>query len=238
MFRVYTPEPCSINTTLLLSNEASQHILTVLRHKIGDFITVFNGQGGEYTAVITDIHKKNAVVKLTEFFDISRESDCNIHLFHGMARGEKMDWIIQKATELGVQEFTPLKTEKCQVKLARERVEKKLEHWQRIIVHSSEQCGRNHLMVLHPILECRTAMEKQASNLKVICEPSWPDTLPSAPITTPISLFIGGESGFSPPELEAAQACQMHACSLGPRILRTETAAIVAVTRLQYYTKV
>jgi 16S rRNA (uracil1498-N3)-methyltransferase len=215
MFRVYTPDHCALDTFLLLSNEASQHILKVLRHQIGDVITLFNGQGGEYTALITDIQKKNAVVKLTEFFDISREAPCFIHLFHGMARGEKMDWIIQKATELGVQEFTPLKTEKCQVKLTGERAEKRLEHWQRIIVHSSEQCGRNQLMKLHPIVECKTAME-QRGYYPIICEPRWPDTLPTTPINTPMALFIGGESGFS------------------PRILRTETAAIVAVTRLQY----
>ena len=234
MFRVYTPENCSLNTTLVLSNESSQHILKVLRHQIGDSITLFNGQGGEYKGLITDIQKKNAIIELTEFFDISRESPCAIHLFHGMARGEKMDWIIQKATELGVQEFTPLKTEKCQVKLTGERAEKRLEHWQRIIIHSSEQCGRNQLMKLNPILECKTAMEQQDSSVQIICEPSWPDALPIASIEKPISLFIGGESGFSPQELVWAKARQIHSCSLGPRILRTETAAIVAVTRLQY----
>lgn len=231
MFRIYTPQPCALQASLVLSAEESNHILTVLRHQIGDRFTLFNGQGGEYTAVITDIQKKTAIIELTEFFDISRESPPAIHLFHGLARGEKMDWIIQKATELGVQTFTPLITEKCQVTLTTERTTKKMEHWRRIIIHSAEQCGRNQLMTLKPLLECQTAM-RLPFDIKLICEPRWPETQILTPTNAPIALFIGGESGFSASELALAQTQQLRGFSLGPRILRTETAAIVAVTRL------
>lgn len=235
MTRIYFPESCAPNATITLPTEASQHVLKVLRHQIGDSITLFNGDGGEYTAIITDIQQKKAVVHLTHFQDICRESPCKIHLFHGIARGEKMDWIIQKATELGVQQFTPIRTEKGQIKLDVARTQKKLEHWQRIVIHSSEQCGRNTIMQLHPVLDCQTAMGSASLGLNMICEPSWPDAIPTSLPATPFSLFIGGESGFSPKELEWAQEQKMLACSLGPRILRTETAAIVAVTRLQYH---
>ena len=232
--RIYVVDSLlSIGQTLALPKEASQHVLKVCRSRVGDAITLFNGRGGEYHAHLSAIEKQTAMVEIEAFNSIERENTLNIHLFHGIARGEKMDWIIQKATELGVTRFTPIKTQKCVVKLDEERAEKKHRHWQQIIIHSSEQCGRNTLMQLEEPISYSQAIAQPFEGKTLLCEPSWPNELLMNK-TAPIRLFIGGESGFSEEELKQAQRQSAKSLSLGPRILRTETAAIVAMTILTH----
>ncbi len=219
---------------MTLPKESMLHLVQVLRMKEGDSLTVFNGEGGEFSAVLSQVNNKTAHLEIKAHHSIERESPCLIHVCHGLAKGDKMDWIIQKAVEMGVTRFTPMKTDKCVIKLDSERAEKRTQHWQRIIESSSEQCGRNRLMQLDPIASAQTLLTSaDFSGLSVICDPnrsahSLPQSVPNG-----IRLFIGGESGFSQRELQWAQHTHIQTYSLGPRVLRTETAAIVAVTRLQ-----
>lgn len=229
--RIYVNEVLAVGKTICLPKEPSSHLLKVLRCVVGDACHLFNGEGSEYHARISCIEKSLAVVCIDTEFSVERENTTHIHLFHGIARGEKMDWIIQKATEMGVNELTPIYTQKNVVKFDADRSEKKQRHWQQIIIHSSEQCGRNRLMTLHAPMAFAKAIQQPFEGLSLLCEPSWPERK-SMHEHQSIRLFIGGESGFSSEELCLAQAQGFESFSLGPRILRTETAAIVAVSLL------
>ena len=143
--RIYQPEPLAIGQAFALNPNASSHIVRVLRLRPGALITLFNGEGGEYSAALTAIEKHQAIVKIKEFFAIERESPLKIHLGQGISRGEKMDFTLQKAVELGVTKITPLFTEHGNVKLTDDRLEKRLNHWRSIVISACEQCGRNRI---------------------------------------------------------------------------------------------
>ncbi len=234
--RFFLPIQGRVGADFLLPPALFQHVITVLRLKTGEPLIVFTNEGGEYTAILESVNKKSAVIRLITFHAIERESPTPIHLYQGLARGDKMDWILQKATELGVRQFTPILTKKSAVPLDPDRLTKKQIHWQNIIISSSEQCGRNRLMQLNPPTLFETAIQEPGFTL--LCEPSWPtQALCLPPPPAEIRLYIGGESGFSPAELALAQRQGVHSFALGPRILRTETAGIAAVACLQANTE-
>ncbi len=234
--RIYQPVPLALHATLKLDEKASHHLTRVLRFRVGDHLTVFNGMGGEYTAVITRMDKKGVDVSLTAFVDREIESPIRIYLAQGIARGEKMDFIVQKATELGVHAIVPLMTERCNVRLENEREEKRLRHWQLIAGNSCEQCGRNRLpQIMSPVL-----FEKWLPTVKAdqcfVLSPHVHNKLPATllPPQASIVLLIGPEGGLSDPEIEAAMRQGFLPLNLGPRVLRTETAPLAAIAILQY----
>src|SRR5581483_4142427 len=145
MTRIYQPIPLAVQTTVTLDSQASHHLARVLRAAVGEAVTVFNGEGGEYHGTIAHIDKKNVTVALSEFRARDTESPLNVTLAQGISRGEKMDYTIQKAVELGVNRIVPVLTERCTVKLDPERREKRWQHWQSIVVSAAEQSGRNRL---------------------------------------------------------------------------------------------
>ena len=140
---IHRTEPLSCDSSLDLDGSAARHLSSALRMKVGQEITLFNGQGGEYAATLTEVGKNKVSVKVVEYRDINRESALKVHLVIGVSRGERMDLIVQKATELGATEITPLFTERTEVKLNGERLEKKVRHWQQIAISACEQCQRN-----------------------------------------------------------------------------------------------
>jgi 16S rRNA (uracil1498-N3)-methyltransferase len=218
-----------------LAPEGLHYLLNVLRLKSGDPVIIFNGLGGEYQATLEVINKKRVVVHIEAFSEKEVESVLDIHLASGMLRGEKMDLIIQKAVELGVNTITPLYTQFSQGRDSQMRIAKRLQHWQGIVVSSCEQCGRNRLPNLSapmPFSQWLTTLPAIAH--KIISDPDQKTEIDlEIQKSSNIVLAIGPEGGFSTQEITAAKAAGFVAMWLGPRILRAETAAIAAVTVVQ-----
>jgi len=233
--RIFQNISLAINHTLCLSDPASHHVARVLRSKIGDTITLFNGQGGEYLCHITHIGKKQVTVTINEFIDRQTESPLELYLIQGISRGEKMDYTIQKAVELGVKKIIPLFTERSTVKLDKERREKRLLHWQSIAIAACEQSGRNTI----PDILLPESFENRLSSLNVdvgfVLSPHTHSPLSAITIqhNQRVALLIGPEGGLTHQEIQDALLSKFHPLSLGPRILRTETAAVAAITALQ-----
>ena len=234
--RIHTAQPLTIGESLTLEPTASRHLVSVLRLKVGDTITLFNGQGGEFSCTLEQCSPKKVTAKVHGFEDISRESPLNIHLGIGISRGDKMDWVIQKATEAGVTEITPLFTERTEVKLKGERAEKKIRHWQQVSASACEQCYRNQLPTLHsPITLNEWLREAQAEKKLVLHHRSQQtlSELSNQKAITSVALLIGPEGGLTTQEVELAEAAQFLSLTLGPRVLRTETAPIIAIGIIQ-----
>lgn len=231
--RIYHPAPLTVEQTLELTAEAANHVARVLRMPVAAELILFNGDGKQYSATISAIGKRNVQVKIHSVEYKSVESPLKIHLAQAVARAEKMDWILQKATELGVSSITPLLTERSGVKLDVERWEKRQQHWEAVIVSACEQCGRNQLPSVIQPQEFTTFITQQHIGTKLILAPEAAPPLPSAISEQTVTLLIGPEGGFSDHELKQAQQAGFNATLFGPRILRTETAAIAAVAALQ-----
>ena len=231
--RFYTPIELNENSSVDLPSEAAHHCAQVLRYRVGDQLVLFNGDGFDYLATVEQIEKKRCQVKLSNRIDPQNESPLNIHLFQGIARGDKMDLIIQKAVELGVREFTPLFTERCNVKLDGKRLDKKLQHWNKTIISACEQYGRAIIPKLHQPISLNKLKEIQ--NVSVYLEPAASKTFRDLHIQQSLQLMIGPEGGFSEKDINHLNAIQCEGVVVGPRILRTETAGLSAISILQSY---
>lgn len=235
--RIFQQTSFLVGDTLRLSDQASHHVARVLRSKINDDITLFNGQGGEYLSQITAIDKKYVTVTIKEFIDRQTESPLDLYLAQGISRGEKMDYTIQKAVELGVKKIIPLLTERSTVKLDSERREKRLLHWQAIAIAACEQSGRNRI----PEILLPQSFENGLSSIHVdvgfVLSPHMYNPLSEWTIqpNQRVALLIGPEGGLTHQEIQHAFLNKFYPLSLGPRILRTETAAVAAITALQCY---
>jgi 16S rRNA (uracil1498-N3)-methyltransferase len=237
MTRIFQSVPLKTQTLLTLDEAASHHLARVLRAKVGESITLFNGEGGEYQTTIHEITKKNIQVKIHSFIPDERESSLELYLAQGISRGEKMDYTIQKAVELGVKKIFPLLTERCNVKLDEDRREKRLQHWRSIIIGACEQSGRNRLPELFPAQTFQEFILKTSADWKFVLAPLAAQKLSSLaiPKTSSVVLCIGPEGGLSDSEIKQAEQQQFIPLNLGPRILRTETAAVAALATLQFH---
>lgn len=237
MTRVYQSQSLRVNTTIQLDEQASHHLSRVLRMEVGDKVTVFNGEGGEYEAVIRQINKKNIQVDILSFNAREAESPIHITLAQGLARGEKMDFIIQKAVELGVKSIVPLITERCNVRLDGAREEKRVQHWQAVAVSACEQSGRNYVPSVAAPVTLQNWLPQAKADKCFVLSPHVADKLPEQALKagTSIILLIGPEGGLSDAEVSAAQSNGFLPLNLGPRVLRTETAPLVSITMLQAY---
>ena len=211
----------------------AQPLARVLRMREKDPLTLFNGEGGQFLSHIVSIEKKRVIVKLGACSAKDLESPLQVHLGIALSRGERMDWIIQKATELGVYSISPVFSERSNVRLKDDRLEKKLSHWRQVAISACEQCGRNSVPQLDTALELTHWQQSvQADRRLVLHHRSSPA---SGPSNTPgsVALLIGPEGGLSEAEISAAEASGFEALSLGPRILRTETAPLAALAIIQ-----
>ncbi len=234
--RIYHPYTIDPSLPCKLTPEASHHLLKVLRFAIGDEIFIFNNTINEYRCTIEAIHGKLAIASITETSTPEVESPLKIHLAQGIARGDKMDWIIQKAVELGVAEITPIFTAHTQVKLTAQKQEKRMDHWQKVIISACEQSGRVKLPKLNePMkLDSWIWMEKPGTTLALATQGDTKlkdiaETCPEAPI----NIAIGPEGGFSQDENYLFEDNNCTLLKLGPRIMRTETAGLAAIAALQ-----
>jgi 16S rRNA (uracil1498-N3)-methyltransferase len=201
----------------------------------GDTLTLFNGDGGEYRAVLTEVQKKKAWAEVKVFDPREAELPFAVTLAQALPEGSKMDWIIEKAVELGVVAIQPMAARRCVVRLSAERAEKKLEHWNGIVVSASEQCGRNRLASVAMPVEFREWITQQDLHRRVILTPRASASLADWARHQPpqaVCIMVGPEGGFS--DEEEAEALRHGALplSIGPRVLRTETAALAAVSIL------
>lgn len=232
--RIYHKGDLSSGLTVMLDSNASHHLLQVLRKKAGERFVIFNGNDGEYDAILISANKKTACVEIGEWHQRIVESALSIHLGQAISRGERMDYAIQKAVELGVYAITPVITEFCQVQLSENRIDKRVAHWQAIAISAAEQSGRCAVPVVHsPVLFAEWL--EQSAELKIICCPRQDKhaLMQTASSVKNIALTIGAEGGFSDQEVCLAMQKNFVSFSLGPRILRTETATVVALTLLQ-----
>ncbi|HSH29441.1 MAG TPA: 16S rRNA (uracil(1498)-N(3))-methyltransferase, partial [Thiohalobacter sp.] len=232
--RIYLPQPLTIGTTTRLDERAQRHAVKVLRLKPGNALTLFNGEGGEYRATLEDTRREGATVRIREHIGQERESPLDIELLQGVARGEKMDLILQKAVELGVSRIVPLATERSQVRLSGERLDKRMQHWRGILIHACEQCGRNRLPELAGMQTLDAALTAHPPDrLGLLLDPTAEHGPRALSQTWALSLLIGPEGGLAPAERELARADGFQGVRLGPRILRTETAGLAALAALQ-----
>ncbi|WP_097306634.1 16S rRNA (uracil(1498)-N(3))-methyltransferase [Pseudomonas chlororaphis] len=213
--------------------EAQAHYIgRVLRMAEGDALQLFDGSGNEFRGKLLEVGKKRVVVQLDESFAGQVESPLQIHLGQGLSRGERMDWAIQKATELGVNEITPIFSERCEVRLKDERADKRLAHWRQVAVSACEQCGRSRVPVIHPPGLLADWIKQTQADLKLVLHPV-AEPLESHAKPATLAFLIGPEGGLSDAEVDQAQGAGFLPARLGPRVLRTETAPVVALTVAQ-----
>ncbi|ROL92564.1 16S rRNA (uracil(1498)-N(3))-methyltransferase [Pseudomonas chlororaphis] len=213
--------------------EAQAHYIgRVLRMAEGDALQLFDGSGNEFRGTLLEVGKKRVVVRLDESFARQVESPLQIHLGQGLSRGERMDWAIQKATELGVNEITPIFSERCEVRLKDERADKRLAHWRQVAVSACEQCGRSRVPVIHPPVLLADWIKQTQADLKLVLHPVAEPLVSHAKPAT-LAFLIGPEGGLSDTEVDQAQDAGFLPARLGPRVLRTETAPVVALAVAQ-----
>lgn len=232
--RIYTQRDLSIRTTIELESQASHHLNKVLRMKEGASIIVFNGNGAQFEASIVAVKKKQLLITVERQLDCQCESPLYIHLGIAISRGERMDLVMQKATELGASEITPLFSERCEVKLKAERLIKRLDHWRNIIIGACEQSGRCKVPVLNTAQTLDNWIDQTSADLKLVLHHRTDLQLHTQTAADNIALLIGPEGGLSDAEISTAQQQCFHAMSLGPRVLRTETAPLAAIALLQH----
>lgn len=216
-----------------LSADAAQHVSKALRLKAGDGLVVFDGRGGEYEAAIQRVDRGSVDVKVGAFRDVERESPLQVGLVQGLPEADKMDWIIQKAVELGVAWIQPLVCERSVVRLAGERAERRAQHWQRVAVAACEQSGRNRIPDVRPVLDFRAWLAEAPPAPRWMFSPGAPPL--AARTQAPpdgLEMLVGPEGGLSEREVEIAASRGCEAVGLGPRILRTETAPIAALAAI------
>lgn len=216
-----------------LPDTTAHYISRVLRMQAGDALQLFDGSGQEFPGLIIEAGKKTVSVELESGQPGQPDSRLQVHLGQVLSRGERMDWAIQKATELGVTAITPLFSDRCEVRLNDERSQKRLEHWQQVAISACEQCGRSSVPVIHPPVALGQWLEAVEADLKLVLHPD-AATLTSHQPPARLALLIGPEGGLSDGEVSAAQAAGFHAACFGPRVLRTETAPVVALSLAQY----
>jgi len=234
--RLFSPVRLSANTSLTLGSEQARYVGRVLRLRSGDTLTVFDGSGGEYPANVVTISKQALELRIGDHNSRSSESPLRIRLLQGISRGERMDFVVQKTTELGVHRITPVLTDFSVVKLEPQRAAKRVTHWMKVAANACEQSGRNEL----PVIDTPSTLyevlddEKSQDGLRLVLDPGAQQPLSS--IFRPeghATVLIGPEGGLSDKEQERAQLAGFAAVSFGPRILRTETAALAAIACLQ-----
>jgi 16S rRNA (uracil1498-N3)-methyltransferase len=232
--RIFTAQPLIAGSSIQLEQGAARHLSSALRMSVGQSIILFDGHGGEYSAALTEVKKSKVWVAVNEFSDKDLESPLKIQLAIGISRGERMDWIVQKATELGATEITPLFTERCEVKLSGERLEKKTRHWQQIAISACEQCQRNFVPVINSAATIDQYLADPVIGLKLVLHHRTEKRLTEMTNSNNnIALLVGPEGGLSDREIESAIKHNFAALALGPRVLRTETAPLAAISIIQ-----
>ncbi len=234
MTRIYLDQDLATGENIDLPHDAVRHVASVLRLRRGDDLIVFNGRGGEFAATIASVDRRRVAVVIGTHDPIERESPLDVTLAQGLSRGERMDFSIQKAVELGARRIIPFEAQRSNVRLPAARTSRRLEHWRAIARHACEQCGRNTVPVIEPLCAFDAITEPTEYALQVTLDPAGQDRLPNVvSVAGPVLLVIGPEGGLDAAELDRLGNNGCLRLPLGPRILRTETATVAGLTMLQ-----
>ncbi len=235
--RVYAEGPLVSGKRVKLEGNAASHITRVLRLRVGAALILFDGAGGEYEASIDKAHGGEVIVAVGARLAIERESPLELTLAQGISRGERMDLVVQKATELGVSHLVPVLTERSVVRLSAQQSDRKVNHWRAVVTAACEQCGRNRLPSVAAPVGLKEFLKTDADaapGTRLLLSPAGTATLEDVPRPSAgVTVLIGPEGGLTDEEEQAAVAAGFTALRLGPRVLRTETAAIAALALLQ-----
>lgn len=230
--RIYIDTPL-ISGKCIPLGEKSHHISQVLRLSVGAELVVFDGEGQEYSARLVEVQKRAVIARLENPLTNRCESPLELHVLQGIARGDKMDFCLQKMVELGVRHITPVFSDFCTVKLSNERVIQKMRHWQAVIQHAAEQSGRAWLSQLHWPIPLQQALHTVTAECQWIAHPGADQRLRDCQPARSCVLAVGPEGGFSEQELRSAVAHNFQTLGFGPRILRSETAALAIIAAVQ-----
>lgn len=235
--RIYHPESLEYQMQCQLSEDAANHVGRVLRMVEGEQLELFDGSNHIYPAIITESNKKSVKVNILGRELSDKESNLKIHLGQVISRGERMEFTIQKSVELGVNVITPLWSERCGVKLDGERMDKKIQQWQKIIIAACEQCGRNVVPEIRPLMKLQDWCAEDDGALKLNLHPRAQHSIKTLPMIPKdgVRLLIGSEGGLSEQEIVQTQQKGFTEILLGKRVLRTETASLAAISALQIY---
>ena len=232
--RIFQPCSLKLHQTIELDADGSNHVARVLRMQREQEIILFNGDGSHFICTITDVTKKKVCVTTLSKHDPENESPLHLHLGQVISRGDRMDFTLQKSVELGVHIITPLFSERCGVKMSQERLEKKIQQWQKIVISACEQSGRNKIPQVRPTMQLQDWCAEDDEALKLTLHPRAEhgiNQLQGHP--EKIRLLIGSEGGLSSEEIETTKNQGFKEILLGPRVLRTETAALTTISALQ-----
>lgn len=235
--RIYHPESLEYQTQCQLSEDAANHVGRVLRMVEGEQLELFDGSNHIYPAIITESNKKSVKANILGRELSDKESNLKIHLGQVISRGERMEFTIQKSVELGVNVITPLWSERCGVKLDGERMDKKIQQWQKIVIAACEQCGRNVVPEIRPLMKLQDWCAEDDGALKLNLHPRAQHSIKTLPMIPKdgVRLLIGSEGGLSEQEIVQTQQKGFTEILLGKRVLRTETASLAAISALQIY---
>jgi len=234
--RLFVSEELINGSELVLEGDRARYLGRVLRLRVGDDVTIFNGQGAEWSAGISGMTRNTATLLIGESHEVATESPLKIHLVQGISRGERMDFVVQKATELGVKRITPVLTEYGVVKLDAERAIKRRDHWQGVATSACEQSGRTKLPLIDTPMPLKNWFGNRPDEVgtQLILAPGASASLAGiAAPATKICVLVGPEGGFSQTEFDDAELSGFKSVSVGPRVLRTETAAAAALAVMQ-----
>ena len=234
MSRFFIQADLAVNTHVELTDTVFHHWVKVLRAQVGESATLFNGQGGEYQATLTEINKKTATVVIQQFNPDNRTPAFTTLLGQVMSKGDRMDYAIQKAVELGVSNIQLLTSERCEMRLKYDRDQKKIDHWQGIAIAACEQCGMNSVPTIYAPVSLDNWLASQLPATKLVLAPNKDETDVLVDATKDIALLIGPEGGLSEAEIQLANQAGFKNWCIGSRVLRTETAPIVALSILNY----
>jgi 16S rRNA (uracil1498-N3)-methyltransferase len=233
--RIYTDTPLQAGAEAQLDDNAAQHVGRVLRMQPGQALSLFNGDGHDYQALIASASKKNVTVQVEHFTANSRESALEIVLGQTLSKGDRMDYAVQKATEMGVTRIVPLSTERCDVRLKGDREDKRLNHWRSVAISAAEQCGRARVPDILPVMNITEWLEySQRCDVRLVLHHRTEQSLDSLAKPNSVALMIGPEGGLSADEIAQAEKSGFLPVALGPRVLRTETAPVAAMALCQW----
>ena len=232
--RFYLDQPLALGARFSLPPGPARHAARALRLAAGDAVTLFNSQGGEFEARIERVQKDEVAVRISHFSDVGCESPLRVMLAQGISSGERMDYTLQKAVELGVMAIQPIAAKRSVVKLAGERAGRRVAHWQGVVASACEQCGRNQVPAVAAPLTLVDWLGQRTGGRLLFLSPLAESRLADLPSPTAMDCLVAGpEGGFEPDEIAALQAFGAIPVRLGPRVLRTETAALAALAAMQ-----
>lgn len=232
--RFYDDQPLAAEQTVDLSDAVVQHVCRALRMRVGDPIILFNGDGNEYHAQLETVEKRRASVRIQDVIQPAVESPLQIRIGQSLSRGERMDYAVQKATEMGMQQMFPLFSERCEVKLNNERQDKRIRHWQQVAISACEQSGRCAVPTINAPQTLEQWVQQEDAELKLVLHHHTATPLGDFAPPQSVALLIGPEGGLTEKEVELARDHGFQPVAFGPRVMRTETAPVAALALLQH----